>query len=518
MARSFVPYGQLANGNYGINIDPTTRYPLASAIEILPSLPALSSTDNYDGRIVFNLTNSGIYKYTNTPVAQWVELGGVPASVGNAAGNPPTVPTPTLGELYWDLDTQVLFTWDGTVWQASGGRYAAQVIENSYIGDGATTGYPSGSPVAISAEYVEIYLDGVRQAPVLDYTLVGTVVSFINAPATGVRVFVRSLVSNVLAQTAQVSRAQYTAVGGDTTFTTGVTGSDPAGVFVYVNGQLKFEGTDYTLVQQDVSIASLVKTSPTVGLVTTNATHNLSIGNPITLLGFVETEYNNQNFTVATTPSATTFEITLNPADAASGTPNPVATFSPAYVNDSVVFSSPFIGGEKVDIRSLRNILLSAATGEINTLASLGTGVSLVGPKVGYVLQSKSLTAGANVTITDLGNTVEIASSTGQGFEDRVGINATSYTVGANVSYVGVRNTTLPVTVSLSGILANAANSGRKVTIKDESGGAGTTAITVSAGGLNIDGTATPYMINTNYGSVTLVFDGNDWYITAIKL
>ena len=517
MARSFIPYGLLANGNYGINIDPATQYPLASAVEILSTLPSLASTDNYDGRMVFNLTDSVVYTYTNSPVAQWTPLGGLPATVGNVAGAPPTIPTPASGEMYWDLDTQVLFTWDGAVWQAAGGRYAAQVVENSYVGDGVTASYPSGSSVAISAEYVEIYLDGVRQTATSDYNIVGTLVSFVTPPPIGVMIYTRSLISTAIAQTAQVARAQYTAIGGDTTFTTGLAGSDPAGVFVYLDGQLKAETTDYALVQQDTSIVSLVKTGPTVGLVTTNAAHSIPLGASVRFTGFTEPEFNNTNYTIVTTPSVTSFTITLNILDAASGTPNPTASFSPPYVNDTIVFVAPLGGGELVDIRSLRNVVVSANNGEINTLASTGAGVSLVAPKVGVALQTKSLTAGANVSVNDLGSSVEITATTGQGFEDRAGINAASYTVGGTTSYVGVRNTSIPVTIDLTGILAGVSNSGRKITIKDESGGAAGNAITVTAGVLNIDGVGTPYSINTNYGSVTMVFDGNDWYIIAAR-
>ena len=49
---------------------------------------------------------------------------------------------------------------------------------------------------------------------------------------------------------------------------------------------------------------------------------------------------------------------------------------------------------------------------------------------------------------------------------------------------------------------------GRRLTIKDEVGGAGTTAITIVG---TIDG-ATNLTINTNYGSVTLIADGTNWF------
>ena len=50
--------------------------------------------------------------------------------------------------------------------------------------------------------------------------------------------------------------------------------------------------------------------------------------------------------------------------------------------------------------------------------------------------------------------------------------------------------------------------------VKDGSGNAGTYAITVEGGGILIDGAAT-YVINFNYGAVTVVYDGAAWNAIA---
>lgn len=59
-------------------------------------------------------------------------------------------------------------------------------------------------------------------------------------------------------------------------------------------------------------------------------------------------------------------------------------------------------------------------------------------------------------------------------------------------------------TVTLSG-----PEKARKLIIKDEAGSAGTSPITVIG---TIDGTAN-YTINTNYGSLTLISDGGNWFV-----
>lgn len=516
MARNFVPYGQLQSGNYGVLLDPTTQQPLASAVEVLNALPSVASVDNFDGRLVFETGSSTLYVFATLPTPQWKPLEGIPATVGNVAGSPPVVPTPQAGELFWDLDTEVLFVWDGSAWQAAGGRYAAQVIENTYLANGLQATYPSGASVAIQVQYVEVFLDGVRQVAGTDYTIVGTVINFTVAPPNGLVIYVRALVSDSIVQNAQVSRASYVASAGQTVFDIGVAGVDPAGVFVFRNGLIQAGGgIDYLLQQQDTTISQLLKVGPTTARITTAVNHGIPVGASVRLEGFAEVEYNNLTYTVQAVPTATTFDITVLPTDPATGTGNPTMFFSPPYVNDEVVFNSGLNATDTVEIRTLKNVVVSGSVGEINTLASIGTGTPLDAAKVGDTLQIKSLAAGANVNIVDIGSSVEISANVGTGFEDRVGVNASSYTVVNTTSYVGVRNTSTPVTINLSGIAQNPVNSGRRITIKDESLGAGVNQIQIVGGASLIEGVATPYVINTNGGAVTLVMDGSDWFIVG---
>jgi hypothetical protein len=511
MTATIVPYGRLAGGNYGVLLDSATGKSLASVIEVLSTLPAVASTDNFSGRLVFSQADYILYIYVPATVPYWKPLEGVPTNVSNAAGSPPTVPVPIIGQLHWDLDTEVLFVWNSSAWVKAGGRYAAQIYENNYTGDAATTTFASGSSQALASEYVEVFLDGVRQVAGIDYALVGTTVTFVTAPAAAVVIYVRAMETASIVQTAQIAGAQYVATASQTDFITGMSGSDPSGVFVYKAGLLQTLTTDYTLVQHDVSILALTRAS-LVATVSTTLVHSLVIGSIVTLVNFTEPEYNNLTVTVTGLPTNSKFTFTAALTDSATGTPNGTAYYTPAFTKDIVRFNTGLTVGDAVDIRSLASVVVNNATGEINLLSSTGSGTTLHTAKVGATLNIKSLKSGANMTITDNGTDVTLAASTGTGYEDRIATSISNTVVVDPTSYVGVRNTLSATTVDISGIGA----AGRRITIKDEIGIAATFAINIKSGGGTFDGAASPYVISTNYGSVSLTSDGINWFITAI--
>jgi hypothetical protein len=86
---------------------------------------------------------------------------------------------------------------------------------------------------------------------------------------------------------------------------------------------------------------------------------------------------------------------------------------------------------------------------------------------------------------------------------------ATSYQVLNTDAIIGVSSTAAPRTITMpnTGLIT-----GQRWTVKDESGGAQTNNITISGNGKNIDGSAT-YVINTNYGSVDIYYNGTQFFI-----
>jgi hypothetical protein len=85
---------------------------------------------------------------------------------------------------------------------------------------------------------------------------------------------------------------------------------------------------------------------------------------------------------------------------------------------------------------------------------------------------------------------------------------AGSYSATFHDQYIGVTSTSsaVAITIPVSNVIKN-----QIFTVKDESGGAGTNNITVTAASGTIDGAAN-YVINTNYGEVSLMFDGTNYF------
>jgi hypothetical protein len=92
----------------------------------------------------------------------------------------------------------------------------------------------------------------------------------------------------------------------------------------------------------------------------------------------------------------------------------------------------------------------------------------------------------------------------------RTAVNDTNYTVVTKDFLVGYTNLTAGRVVTLPTAVSPV---GRRIIIKDESGAAGTSNITItgSVSGQSIDG-ATSKIINTNYGSVAVYNDGSNWF------
>jgi len=237
------------------------------------------------------------------------------------------------------------------------------------------------------------------------------------------------------------------------------------------------------------------------------------------------------DFTVANIVGPNDYEINVLATDPISATPDPILYFSPPFVPDEVEFFVGMTGGELVDIKSLKNLVVAPTAGEANTaslnsLAPFGS-ADITDGKSGVDLQFKGLVAGSNITIVEdaPGHQITIAASTGANYEQRIGANGSPIVVGESPSYVGVLDTNIPgpniiVDLATCGPGGAAPTPGRKIIIKDEGGLAGSLRNIDITGpfAATFDGAAT-YTISTDRGAVTLVFDSsNNWNIVSEKI
>jgi len=195
-----------------------------------------------------------------------------------------------------------------------------------------------------------------------------------------------------------------------------------------------------------------------------------------------------------------------------------------------------FIGKTAVDLR-FRSILagtnISVAlvgqdieitnsfseTGEANTVSNLGGGVNLFKQKTGVDFEFKTLIAGVGMTITPIGDTLELVSSGGGGGEANTGIN-----IGGGVGEVFKQKTgtTLEMRRLLAGSGILVTNNANEIEISATGGGGGeaNTASNVTAGagqGIFKQKTALDLEFYSLVGGagITIGLAGDDITITA---
>lgn len=165
----------------------------------------------------------------------------------------------------------------------------------------------------------------------------------------------------------------------------------------------------------------------------------------------------------------------------------------------------PSEGGTGVANPTAHTLPVAEGSSPFHFLGPLTNGQLLIGSTGGDPVPA-SLTAGANISITNGAGSITIAAGSGGQVVEVTAVN-TTYTA-LTTDYVIAATTGSPYTISL---LASP-ETGRSYRIKDVSGGAASNNLTISGNGANIDGAST-YVINQNYGSVDVCFTGTVWSI-----
>lgn len=135
---------------------------------------------------------SSLQTASNNSVSAWESFESV--YYGDYASAPTTNPlgaASAYGDMYYNTSLQSLQIYTSSGWtataQATPVSYSSQLLS----GTGAQTAFTlSSAPATIIA--TEVFISGVRQRPTTDYTLSGTTLTFLSAPASGTNnIFVR---------------------------------------------------------------------------------------------------------------------------------------------------------------------------------------------------------------------------------------------------------------------------------------------------------------------------------------
>jgi len=525
-----VPLGRISDGSYSLLLDENDN-PLASVMEVLEELPSDDDANNFPGRLVFVLPNRNVYVFTDDPADDWIPVRSGQVQIDDPAPEDLEL-DPVAGDLYYSLDLEIMYLFDGDGWVEVGGLRGANVIWRFYVGDGSTDIFDTGATTYPPVEYVQVFIDGVALSPgtssIRDYYMVGNTVQLNGIPEVGEDIAIRTLTYITMARNSTFITLFHEADGDLNDFDAGSVQLTNGQVTVVMDGITLTPDTgsgngtfDYRVKTQNVNIDSLEVVGSTI-VATTEAAHGFSIGDPIRFYGSLEAGFND-SFTVTQVISSTSLSVTFADYPGASeATPNPQIYFGPVRRNDWVEFYdadgdlSPPPDGSKIYIKTIANVVAESASGEINTASNTGGGYGIFSEKVGTDLKFKSIVAGNRVSVTDNGTSLQIDTDAERfvGYSTFNGIPSTL--VVTDQSYIACKNSSgSSVTIDLSGI-SGGGYTGRKIVVKDEARNAATYNISISPGmSSSIEGGSdgVSYVLATNGQSVELVYDGSDWSI-----
>ncbi len=160
-------------------------------------------------------------------------------------------------------------------------------------------------------------------------------------------------------------------------------------------------------------------------------------------------------------------------------------------------------GGTGITTSASGNTVVIDADGTIATQYDADSGSAV---PAGGIL---NIVGASGITTSAAGDTVTI-SATGADVLAYTNVNTSPYVVLSDDEYLGVDSSGGAITVQLP----DAPSTGRVYYIKDRTGSADTNNITVTTvgGAVNIDG-ATSFVMNTEYQSVNVLFDGSTYQI-----
>src|SRR6056300_1466331 len=246
-----------------------------------------------------------------------------------------------------------------------------------YTGDGSTTAYTVSSGADV--ENVLVFVNGVYQRPTTDYTVSGTTITFVTAPASADAITIKELVegANALNDTGLVRG--YTGDGSTTGFT--VTSGKTAEEFlVFLNGVYQRPTNEYTVSSGTLTFGTAPVNADVITI------KELAEGTGSEILTIADDTSTTTSFNAGDT-------LTLSGGTGLSSTiSGDVVTFA---IDNTVTTNS---GTQTLTNKTinLTNNTLSGTTAEFNTALSDGSFATLAGTET---LTNKTINSASN-TIT----------------------------------------------------------------------------------------------------------------------
>lgn len=280
-------------------------------------------------------------------------------------------------------------------------------------------------------------------------------------------------------------------------------------------------GISVTPGANSITIASTGASNPVTTLHTQDGNNvtatagviNLSGGNSLTTTGTV-----GPNTATISLTGITQYNVQTGGASNALNNVAPGATSGVPLISQGAasqpIFGTALIAGGGTASTSFNTtgVVISGATSTTALAAvTLTDGQLAIGSSAGNPAAA-TLTAGANITITNGHNSITIAANAASEVVNYTGVNhaASPYTVLSTDYYISADVTAGVISI----LLPNAPTTGRVFVVKDKVGLAATSNITVTTvgGAVTIDG-ATTFVMNTAYESAEFIFNGTSYEV-----
>jgi len=310
-----------------------------------------------------------------------IERTDIPGAVPNVT-DPSNTSYIEPGALFINVTDQLLYSSNGTeyfVISGTGGALADLTITSqTFTGNGSATNFILTKSTTNLETFV--FLNGVAQVPVTDYSITGTTLSFTVAPAVNNEIEVRTLdISDI--NGVDITLSSFTGNGSNTIFTLATALGSNTSTFVYLNGVAQVPVTDYS-----VSNTTLTFTTAPANLDQIRAITISAIG-----------DYTSDSFTANSTVN------------------NNFVLSTPTVTTKAVVFINGVAQAPSIDYYVSGNNLVLSANASINDVVqvrSLYEEPSATGPNTTIQFNSSGLLKGTmGLVFNESSNTLTVANT-----------------------------------------------------------------------------------------------------------